>query len=76
MTHAKMTPHRCPVCDGRGSMPASFYALTTSADPRMESCRSCDKGIVWAMVIATDVIEIREEGNGDDVTLPTRWSMP
>ena len=73
MTHAKMTPHRCPVCDGRGQMPASFYALTTSADPRMEPCRSCDKGVVWSMEIVTNVIEIRREGSGDDVNRPTTW---
>ncbi len=78
MTHANMTPYRCPVCDGRGQVAPSFYApplqgVTTSAGPRMEPCRACDNGVVWAMEIVTNVIEIRQDGNSDDLTMPTTW---
>ena len=76
MRHAKTTPHRCPVCDGRGQVPFAFYTskgATTRNDPRMEPCRACDNGVVWSMEIVTDVIEIRREGGGDDVTGPTSW---
>lgn len=54
-------PHRCPVCDGRGSVPTDFYAATRLADgstlPRSATstvdspevaCRSCSgTGVVW-----------------------------
>jgi len=44
------TPHRCPVCEGRGVVAIGFYvgygAFSTAADP--EKCRSCwGSGIVW-----------------------------
>ena len=47
-----LAPHRCPVCNGNGSVPNGFYAQTsghwstTSTAP--ETCRSCGgTGIVW-----------------------------
>ena len=78
MIHANMTPHRCPVCEGRGQVPSALYAppmqgVTTSAGPRMQPCRSCDNGVLWSMEIVTDVIAIREDENGDDLTMPTTW---
>jgi hypothetical protein len=38
--------HRCPVCEGRGIVPGSFYTgLPILAD---EPCRACDaSGVVW-----------------------------
>ena len=49
-----MTPHRCPVCNGRGKMPTSFYStpvlpqVATSAFQAEENCRSCSgTSIVW-----------------------------
>lgn len=41
------SPHPCPVCTGRGLVPAGFYSRLpiTGAD---EGCRSCDgTGVVW-----------------------------
>ena len=41
-----LTPHRCPVCEGRGAVQGGFYgdqALLT------QKCRACDgKMILWA----------------------------
>ena len=51
-----MRPYRCPVCDGRGTVPAGFYdgdngcgtATTSSITP--ETCRTCHgTGIVWGV---------------------------
>lgn len=46
-------PYKCPVCNGRGTMPNGFYMgtqgqwSTTNASP--EQCRSCNgKGIIWS----------------------------
>ena len=42
-------PIKCPVCDGRGQVPANFYDFnfsSTSASP--EKCKSCDgRGVLW-----------------------------
>jgi DnaJ-class molecular chaperone len=42
--HYEARPVRCPVCDGRGRVPAGFYgfgsASSTSALP--EECRTCN----------------------------------
>lgn len=44
-------PHKCPVCDGRGFVPAGFYGTTTGNWPTVstapETCRSCVNGIIW-----------------------------
>jgi DnaJ-class molecular chaperone len=39
-------PHCCPVCIGRGSVPAGFYGLGTAL--LAEVCRACSgSGIIW-----------------------------
>lgn len=46
-----MTPHRCPICGGKGIVPNGFYHSTeqnwssTSCIP--ETCRSCIDGVIW-----------------------------
>ena len=48
------TPHRCPLCNGTGFVPAGFYSAigvnsfpTTNTAP--EQCRSCSGlGILWS----------------------------
>lgn len=43
-----MTPHQCPVCNGRGEVPQAFYETTPSTGgPMLVSCRSCINGLVW-----------------------------
>lgn len=52
--HSKPTPHKCPVCDGRGIVPPSFYytikglgGVTSNTSP--DKCRSCDgRGVIWS----------------------------
>lgn len=46
------TPHRCPVCGGRGNVPRGFYdGLETngsSAGQMTEPCRACGgNGVLW-----------------------------
>lgn len=84
MTHANMTPYTCPVCQGRGTMPSSFYTppmpgvhveITTSGGPVMEKCRACDNGVVWSMeIISEPTIEVELPGFevGDDLSIPIR----
>jgi hypothetical protein len=45
-----IVPFRCPVCEGRGSMPRGFYdRSTTVSSLEPEQCRACRGcGIVWA----------------------------
>jgi hypothetical protein len=40
-------PHRCPVCEGRGAVPAGFYTgASPSTNP--ETCKSClGAGVLW-----------------------------
>lgn len=49
LTPIGRTPHRCPVCDGRRTVPAGFYGreqVLSGTTP--EACRSCDgTGILW-----------------------------
>lgn len=45
-----MTPHKCPVCVGRGEVPVGFYgdplASTSLSDDT--TCRSCKgSGVLW-----------------------------
>jgi len=49
-----MKPYKCPICDGRGIVPAGFYQVTfhgygfTSTSSSHEICRSCGgSGIIW-----------------------------
>lgn len=48
-TSPPQQPYRCPVCEGRGNVPAGFYSrvgASTAANP--ENCRSCmGAGIIW-----------------------------
>ena len=49
-----MQPYRCPVCDGRGLVPAGFYHFprtltSTAAGVTSERCRSCvGAGVLWS----------------------------
>jgi hypothetical protein len=54
---AGQTPHKCPVCNGRQTVPSGFYGQpvppgvhvpSTSAPMPEETCRSCGgQGILW-----------------------------
>lgn len=48
------TPHRCPVCVGKGIVPNGFYLRTsdvmeyTTSDATPETCRACSgTGLLW-----------------------------
>lgn len=46
------SPHKCPVCSGRGTVPAGFYMAHnnefTSSGTAPEKCRSClGTGVIW-----------------------------
>ncbi len=45
------TPHKCPICGGRGFVPEWFYNLTTRSsgtNASGEACRACGgRGIIW-----------------------------
>jgi len=45
------TPHKCPVCDGRGVVPLGFYQIygnySTTDGRHDEPCRSCANGIIY-----------------------------
>lgn len=50
---ADQRPFLCPVCGGRGYMPAGFYGVTRGSSTAGEFCRSCTgQGIVWGLVHA------------------------
>lgn len=45
-------PHRCPICEGRGTVPAGFYTGTAPTvmlgGTAAETCRGCGgAGIIW-----------------------------
>lgn len=43
-------PHRCPICDGKGTVPIGFYGGDVSGVylGSLLMCRACEgKGIVW-----------------------------
>lgn len=46
-----MSVHKCPVCEGRGLVPAGFYyqnSLPTAVNTCPETCRSCNgKGVIF-----------------------------
>lgn len=54
-----MTPSRCPVCEGRGTVPAGFY---TAGATDAETCRTCGGSGMVVVEAATD----RRPGPGDD----------
>lgn len=40
---ATQTIQRCPVCEGRGNVPAGFYSrLAVGTDTTPETCQTCD----------------------------------
>jgi hypothetical protein len=42
-------PYRCPVCEGRGHVPAGFYTGGWGAGTSPETCQSCQSsGVLWA----------------------------
>lgn len=46
--HRTLTPHKCPICEGRGTVPCNFYdrsATVSNASP--VHCRSCIQGIIY-----------------------------
>jgi hypothetical protein len=51
--YSGITPHRCPICSGRGVVPCGFYdGITTStgtgAGTGTETCRTCKGGgVLW-----------------------------
>jgi hypothetical protein len=44
----QVRPYCCPVCQGRGTVPAGFYhGISASTNP--EQCKSCaGSGVLWA----------------------------
>jgi len=44
------TPHKCPVCEGRGTVPHNFYSgAIASSSIAPETCRSCKgEGVLWS----------------------------
>ena len=51
-TFVRKKPYKCPVCNGRGVVPAAYYrtgGYLTYYLSSMVTCRTCNgKGIVWA----------------------------
>ncbi len=45
----KDKPYKCPVCDGRGTVPADFYNSTFGIiNTEREECRTCEGDtIIW-----------------------------
>jgi hypothetical protein len=45
----KRTPQKCPVCDGKGTIPIGFYSdIAVGGDMQEPTCRTCKgDGIVW-----------------------------
>jgi DnaJ-class molecular chaperone len=42
-----LKPHVCPICDGRGYVPSSFY-YTSNTSVNTVTCKTCNgTGIVW-----------------------------
>ncbi len=57
-----MTPHKCPVCNGRGVVEGGFYNQPpmsheyrpTSTGPMTETCKACSgTGILWGFSYET-----------------------
>lgn len=45
-----MQPYKCPVCEGRGSLPSNFYTRDAGATSTADiQCRSCKgTGVLWS----------------------------
>ena len=47
----QVIPHKCPICQGRGTMPADFYEMSdpTAINTCPVPCKSCQgKGVIFA----------------------------
>ena len=45
-TAAGPVPHRCPVCEGRGSVPNGFYVQSEGTND--QPCQACGgTGVLW-----------------------------
>ena len=56
-TATRQIPHKCPICDGTGTVPNGFYNKFSSCSTTItpEQCRSCSgSGILWAQEIITN----------------------
>ena len=41
-------PFKCPVCEGRGTVPAGFYFGVSSTQTAPETCKACGGGgVLW-----------------------------
>ena len=50
-----MTPHKCPVCGGRGYVGKDFYGIDDSTGSSEKQCRSCSgSGIIHSPGISTN----------------------
>ena len=44
-----MRPHRCPVCEGRGTVDSGFYYGGVADHTAPDTCRSCNgSGVLWS----------------------------
>ena len=42
------TPHKCPICGGRGFVQGGFYGANPESFTSSETCRACGgRGIIW-----------------------------
>ena len=63
------TPHKCPVCDGRGLVPDWFYLTQPGGTPTSSgvgdvTCRSCNgSGIVWGGPDQIDTPTLKKLGD-------------
>lgn len=47
-TRQRMTPHKCPACDGWGTREIWYWLGSTSTFPNILVCRACNgTGIIW-----------------------------
>ena len=51
-----MKAQKCPVCDGRGKLPAEFYPDTAYSSERWVECRSCQGTGIVAVEDTTEMI--------------------
>ncbi len=65
-----MTPHNCPTCGGRQTVPGSFYGDRGSSAPCAVTCRTCNgAGIVWE----PEYPETIEASPFPEITYSTRY---
>jgi hypothetical protein len=46
------TPYMCPVCNGRGLVPAGFYEGEVASTDHAwhDACRACENGVIWRAI--------------------------